>query len=158
MLNSTQITIAGNATADPELRFTPSGVAVASLNVAVNARKFNNVSKAWEDGDATFWRVNVWRDMAENLVESVRRGDRVIVVGRIETRTWENAEGEARSAIEIVADDVAASCAFATMRVTRVPRHTQPAAEDEQNEPTAAAAPAKRDPRRPSTRRPARTA
>lgn len=112
-MSGTQITIVGNLTADPELRFTPSGAAVASFNVAVNERKYNKDTGQWEDGGATYWKCNVWRGMAENLAESLTKGDNVIVVGTVQDRSFEGKDGEKRTVKEIEVAEVGPSLRFA---------------------------------------------
>lgn len=123
MRNATEITIVGNLTSDPELRFTPSGQAVANVSVVVNTRKYNKQTQEWTDGEPTFWRCNIWRQYAENVAESLRRGMRVILSGRIETRSWEDRQtGEKRTANEIVVDEIGASLAYAMVTVNKVER------------------------------------
>src|SRR5690349_18519252 len=129
MRNATEITIIGNLTADPELRFTPSGAAVANFSVVVNTRRFDKRTSEWTDAEPTFWRCNLWRQPAENLAESLTRGMRVVVVGQIETRTWEDrTTGEKRTANEIRVDDIGASLAFATVKVSKVDRSSRTSA------------------------------
>lgn len=119
---STPITIVGNLTGDPELRFTPSGAAVANFSVASNERKFDRDKNEWVDGDSTFWRVNAWRGLAENVAESFARGDRVIVVGKAKQRSFETKEGEKRTVIEVEAEEVAGSVKYATAKMTKASR------------------------------------
>lgn len=121
-LNSAQVILCGNATADPELRFTPSGAAVANFRIACNDRKFNRQTNEWEDGDTAFVNVTVWRQTAENVAESVQRGQRVVVVGRLKTRQYETREGEKRISVECDADEVAVSLRNATAKVTKMTR------------------------------------
>jgi single-strand DNA-binding protein len=111
------ITIVGNLTDDPELRFTPNGAAVASFRVAVTPRV--REGDAWKDGETSFFRVNAWRSMAENVAESCGKGARVTVVGRLRSRSWETPEGERRSVVEIEADEVGASLKFAQASLTK---------------------------------------
>jgi single-strand DNA-binding protein len=111
-------TIVGNATRDPELKFTNTGIAVASFGVAVNDRKFNKATNEWED-DPSFFEVTCWKELAENVAETVARGTRVVVVGRLKWRQWENKDGETRSKVEIVADEVGPGLRWATAVVTR---------------------------------------
>lgn len=123
MRNATEITIIGNLTTDPELRFTPSGAAVANFSVVVNTRRFDKRTNEWTDAEPTFWRCTLWRQPAENLAESLTRGMRVILTGRIESRTWEDRQtGEKRTALEIQVDEIGASLAFATIKVSKVDR------------------------------------
>jgi single-strand DNA-binding protein len=110
-------TIVGNLVEDPELRFTASGIAVANMRVAVTQRIQQDGE--WRDGDTSFLRVNVWRGQAEHLADSLSKGDRVMVTGRLRQRTWETPEGDKRSVAEIEADEVGASLKFATARVER---------------------------------------
>jgi single-strand DNA-binding protein len=110
-------TIVGNLVEDPELRFTSSGIAVANMRVAVTQRIQQDGE--WRDGDTSFLRVNVWRGQAEHLADSLAKGNRVMVTGRLRQRTWETPEGEKRSVTEIEADEVGASLKFATAKVER---------------------------------------
>jgi single-strand DNA-binding protein len=110
-------TIVGNLVDDPELRFTSSGIAVANMRVAVTQRIQQDGE--WRDGDTSFLRVNVWRGQAEHLADSLSKGDRVMVTGRLRQRTWETPEGEKRSVTEIEADEVGASLKFAIAKVER---------------------------------------
>ncbi len=100
MAGDTVITIIGNLTADPELRFTPSGAAVANFTVASTPRMFDRQSNEWKDGETLFMRCSVWRDAAENVAESLQRGMRVIVAGRLKSRSYETKEGEKRTVVE----------------------------------------------------------
>lgn len=108
------ITITGNCTRDPELRFTPSGTAVANFGVAVNRRWQNRQTQEWEEA-VSFFDVTVWQQLAENVAESIQKGSRVIVTGRLDQRSWETQDGDKRSKVEIVADDVAPSLKWATV-------------------------------------------
>ncbi|MDE0928301.1 MAG: single-stranded DNA-binding protein [Acidimicrobiales bacterium] len=110
------VTVIGNITRDPELRFTPSGAAVANFGLAWNRR-----TKSGED-ITSFFDVTCWSELGENVAESLTKGNRVIVYGRLEQRSWENQEGERRSKVEIIADEVAPSLRWATAEVTRTPR------------------------------------
>lgn len=112
------VTITGNATREPELRFTPSGQAVANFGVAVNRRWQNRQTQEWEEA-VSFFDVTAWAQLAENVAETVAKGTRVTVSGRLDQRSWENQEGEKRSKVEIVADDVAISLRWATAEVMR---------------------------------------
>jgi single-strand DNA-binding protein len=129
---STSISIVGNLTADPELRFTASGKAVASLRVAVSERR-KAADGTWEDGDATFWKVTVWDRLAEHVGDSLAKGQRVIVVGRVSSRTYETREGEKRTDYEITADAVGPDLKWDTVKVSKAskggPKAT-PAADD----------------------------
>ncbi len=112
------VTITGNATREPELRFTPSGQAVANFGVAVNRRWQNRQTQEWEES-VSFFDVTCWATLAENVAESVAKGTRVTVAGRLDQRSWETQEGDKRSKVEIVADDVAVSLRWATADVMR---------------------------------------
>ena len=122
MANDNVITIVGNLTDDPELRYTPNGVAVTNMRVAVNRRMFNKESNAWDDKLDGYFTVNVWRDHAENVAESLKRGTRVLVTGRLISRSYENKEGETRWVTEIEADEVCPSLRWATAKVSKVNR------------------------------------
>lgn len=118
MSNGNSVTLVGNITRDPELRFTPSGQATASFGLAVNRRWQDRQSGEWQEA-TSFFDVVCWREMAENASESLSRGSRVIVTGRLEQRSWENQEGEKRSKIEVVADDIGPSLRWATAAITK---------------------------------------
>ena len=121
MASDNCITLVGNITDDPELRFTPSGSAVANFTVAVN-RRFKNQQGGWEDKLDGFFKCNCWRDMAENVAESLQKGMRVMVVGRLQQRSWDDQEGNKRSAFEIQVDEVGPSLRWATASVTKSQR------------------------------------
>ncbi len=123
MSNGNSVTLVGNITRDPELRFTPSGQANASFGLAVNRRWQDRQSGEWQEV-TSFFDVVCWREMAENVSESLGRGARVVVTGRLEQRSWENQEGERRSKIEVVADDVGPSLRWATATVTKNERRS----------------------------------
>ena len=118
MANGNNVTIIGNCTRDPELRFTPSGMAVATFGVAVNRRWQNRSTNEWEEA-VSFFDVTAWQQLAENVAESVQKGTRVIVTGRLDQRSWETQDGEKRSKIEIVADEIGPSLRYATAQVVR---------------------------------------
>lgn len=122
MFGDTQITIAGNLVDDPELRFTPAGQPVARFRIASTPRFRDNASGEWKDGDSLFLTVNVWRQAAENVAESLTRGTRAIVSGRLRQRSYETKEGEKRTVYEIEADEVGPSLKNASAKVTRVSR------------------------------------
>lgn len=122
MAGETPITIVGNLTSDPELRFTPSGAAVASFTVASTPRTFDRTSNEWKDGEALFLRCSVWRQAAENVAESLTRGSRVIVSGRLRQRSFETKEGEKRTVIEVEVDEIGPSLRYATAKVNRAQR------------------------------------
>ena len=113
------VTLIGNLTDDPELRFTANGVAVGSFRLAVTQRRYDQQAGTWKDGETSFVRVNIWRDQAEHVADSLGKGDRAVVVGRLRTRTWETPEGEKRQVTEVDADEVAPSLRFATAKVER---------------------------------------
>jgi len=118
----TTITIAGNLTADPELRYTASGAGVASFTVASTPRSYNKQTQAWEDGQALFLRCNVWRQVAENVAESLTRGSRVLVTGTLKQRSFETKEGEKRTVIELDVEEIGPSLKYATAKVQKVSR------------------------------------
>jgi single-strand DNA-binding protein len=118
MANGNNISIVGNITRDPELRFTPTGQATATFGVAVNRRWQNRQTQEWEEA-TSFFDVVCWREMAENASESLSRGSRVIVTGRLEQRSWETQDGDKRSKVEIVADEIGPSLRWATAQVTK---------------------------------------
>jgi single-strand DNA-binding protein len=122
----TQVTIVGNLTADPELRFTPSGAAVATFAIAESSRVKENGE--WKDGPATFWRCEIWNDAAENLAESLKRGMRVIAVGETHQRTFETKAGESRTVTEVKVSEIGPSLKWATARPEKALRSTKPAA------------------------------
>lgn len=115
----TPITLVGNIVADPELRFTPSGAAVANFRVASTPRRFNSQTNQWEDGEALFLTCNVWRQAAENVAESLQKGMRVIVTGRLRQRSYETREGEKRTTFELDVDEIGPSLRYATAQVTK---------------------------------------
>jgi single-strand DNA-binding protein len=114
--------VIGNLTADPELRFTPSGAAVANFTVASTPRTFDRASGEWKDGEALFLRCNIWRQAAENVAESLTRGMRVIVSGRLRQRSFETREGEKRTVIELEVDEIGPSLRYATAKVNKANR------------------------------------
>ena len=121
------IIITGNLTRDPELRFTPSGQATTSFGIAVNRRWLNRDDNTWEES-TSFFDVVAWRELAENATESLARGTRVTVTGRLEQRSWETPEGQKRSKVEINAEDIATSLRWATAEVTKTERKAPEAA------------------------------
>lgn len=122
MAGETVITVVGNLVDDPELRFTPSGAAVANFRIASTPRTFDKNSNEWKDGDALFLSCSVWRQAAENVAESLQRGMRVIVQGRLKARTYETREGEKRTVFEIEVEEVGPALKYATAKVTRTTR------------------------------------
>jgi len=126
MAGETVITVVGNLTADPELRFTQAGAAVASFTVASTPRFFDKASGEWKDGDALFLRCNLWRQPAENVAESLTRGSRVLVSGRLRQRSFETKEGEKRTVMELEVDEIGPSLRYATAKVIKVSRGQGP--------------------------------
>ncbi len=122
MAGETPITVIGNLTADPELRFTPSGAAVANFTVASTPRTFDKQTNEWKDGEALFLNCSVWRQAAENVAESLVRGSRVIVSGRLKARSYETREGEKRTVFEIDVDEIGPSLKYATAKVNKTQR------------------------------------
>jgi single-strand DNA-binding protein len=122
MAGETTVTVVGNLTADPELRFTPSGAAVASFTIASTPRTFDRTSNEWKDGDALFLRCSIWRQAAENVAESLQRGMRVVAQGRLKQRSFETREGEKRTVVEMDVDEVGPSLRYATAKVNRTQR------------------------------------
>jgi single-strand DNA-binding protein len=116
------ITVVGNLVADPELRFTPSGAAVANFRVASTPRVLDKATNEWKDGESLFITCNVWRQYAENVAESLTKGMRVIVTGRLKQRSYETREGEKRTVVELDVDDVGPALKSATAKVNRVQR------------------------------------
>jgi single-strand DNA-binding protein len=123
MANGNTVTIVGNITRDPELRYTPSGQSNTRFGVAVNRRWQDRSSGEWQEA-TSFFDVVCWRDLAENVSESLGKGSRVMVTGRLEQRTWETKEGDRRNVVEIIADDVGPSLRFATAKVERNERRS----------------------------------
>jgi single-strand DNA-binding protein len=119
MAGDTILTIIGNLTADPELRFTPAGAAVANFTVASTPRTFNRATGEWEDGEALFMRCTIWRQAAENVAESLTRGARVVVQGRLQQRSFQTQEGEKRTVMELTVDEIGPSLRYATAKVTK---------------------------------------
>lgn len=119
MSGETTITLIGNVVSDPELRFTPAGAAVCKFRIASTPRKFDKQTNAWTDGEPLFLGASVWRQQAENVAESITKGARVVVVGRLTQRSYEDREGVKRTVYEIEADEVAVSLRNATAKVTK---------------------------------------
>ncbi len=122
MAGETVITVVGNLVDDPELRFTPSGAAVANFRIASTPRTFDRQSNEWKDGDALFLSCSVWRQAAENVAESLTKGMRVVVQGRLKQRSYETREGEKRTVVELDVEEVGPSLKYATAKVARVQR------------------------------------
>jgi single-strand DNA-binding protein len=119
MAGETIITVVGNLTSDPELRYTQNGLAVANFTIASTPRNFDRQSNEWKDGEALFLRASVWRDFAEHVAGSLAKGSRVIATGRLKQRSYETREGEKRTAIELEVDEIGPSLRYATAQVTR---------------------------------------
>ena len=122
MAGDTTITVVGNLTDDPELRFTPSGAAVAKFRIASTPRFMDKASGQWKDGEALFLACNIWREAAEHVAESLSRGSRVIVTGRLRQRSYETREGEKRTVIELEVDEIGPSLRYATAKVQKAVR------------------------------------
>jgi single-strand DNA-binding protein len=124
------LTVIGNLVADPELRFTPGGVAVTNFRVASTPRIYDRAASEWKDGETTFLSCSVWRDQAERVAESLTRGSRVIVQGKLKQRSFETREGEKRTVVEMQVDEVGPSLLYATAKVTKAIRSTAPTVAD----------------------------
>ncbi|MDI1461687.1 single-stranded DNA-binding protein [Catellatospora sp. KI3] len=122
MAGETTITVIGNLTDDPELRFTPSGAAVAKFRIASTPRTLDRASGEWKDGEPLFLQCSVWRQVAENVAESLQRGSRVIVSGRLRQRSYETKEGEKRTVFELEVDEIGPSLRYATAKVQKMSR------------------------------------
>ncbi|KJR10472.1 single-stranded DNA-binding protein [Gordonia sihwensis] len=125
MAGDTTITVIGNLTADPELRFTASGAPVANFTVASTPRTYDRQTNEWKDGEALFLRCSIWRDPAENVTESLKKGTRVIVQGNLKQRSYETREGEKRTVVELEVLEIGPSLRYATAKVTRTPNKGQ---------------------------------
>lgn len=149
MPNETQLTITGNATADPDIRFTANGAAVCNFTVASTPRYFDKQSGQWKDQETLFLKCNCWRQLAENVSETITRGMRILVQGRLKQRSFETRDGEKRTVIELDVDDIGPSLRNATAKVNKVDRHgapQSPPANDPWNSATAASAGFHEDP------------
>ncbi|MDS0140457.1 MULTISPECIES: single-stranded DNA-binding protein [unclassified Amycolatopsis] len=124
MAGETMVTVVGNLTSDPDLRFTPGGSAVANFTVASTPRVFDRGSGSWRDGDALFLRCSLWREYAENVAESLVRGARVIAHGRLRQRSYDTKEGEKRTVVELEVEEIGPSLRYATAKVTKAVRAT----------------------------------
>ena len=122
MAGETLITVVGNLTSDPELRFTPSGSAVANFTIASTPRTFDRQSNEWKDGETLFLRASVWREAAENVAETLTKGTRVVAQGRLKSRSYDTKEGEKRTVMELEVDEVGPSLRYASAKVTRTQR------------------------------------
>jgi single-strand DNA-binding protein len=125
-VSDNQVTLTGNLTDDPELRFTPNGVAVANFRLAVDQRVWD--TDGWKDGESSYFRVNVWRDQAEYVSRSLHKGARCVVVGRLKSRSWETPEGQRRSAVEVDAEEVGMSMRFSPVAAKDAEPAAEPAA------------------------------
>jgi single-strand DNA-binding protein len=141
MSGETVITVVGNLTGDPELRFTPSGAAVASFTIASTPRSFDRASNEWNDGETLFLRCSIWRQAAEHASESLTRGTRVIAQGRLKQRSYDTSEGEKRTVVELDVEEVGPSLRYATAKITRSQRASDEAPADDPwtQEPVSAA-------------------
>lgn len=128
MAGETTLTVIGNLTNDPELRFVPSGAPVANFTIASTPRTFDRNSNEWKDGDTLFLRASIWKEVAENVVESLTKGMRVIASGRLKSRSYDTKEGEKRTVIEFEIDEIGPSLKSATAKVNRTQRNGEPAA------------------------------
>ncbi|MHA7275897.1 single-stranded DNA-binding protein [Arthrobacter sp. HLT1-21] len=122
MAGETLITVVGNLTSDPELRFTPSGSAVANFTIASTPRTFDRQSNEWKDGETLFLRASVWREAAENVAETLTKGTRVVAQGRLKSRSYDTKEGEKRTVMELEVDEIGPSLRYASAKVTRTQR------------------------------------
>ena len=137
MSNETIITVVGNLTSDPELRYTQSGVAVANLTIASTPRTFDKASNEWKDGDTLFLRASVWRDFAEHVASTLTKGTRVIAQGRLKQRSYETSEGEKRTSIELELEEIGPSLRYATATVSRAAAGSGPSGPSNATTPTA---------------------
>ncbi|MFD0545638.1 single-stranded DNA-binding protein [Streptomyces mexicanus] len=122
-VGETPLTVVGNLTEDPELRYTPSGAAMAKFTVASTPRSYDKTTGQWQDGTAMFLRCTAWRDLAEHVADSLTKGARVVVTGRLRQHNWQTDQGENRSMLALEVDDIGPSLRFATAKVTRVQRN-----------------------------------
>jgi len=137
-MNETALTIIGSLTADPELRFTPAGIAVANFTVASNARRFDKATNGYVDAEPIFLRCTAWRTTAENVAESLTRGARVIVTGNLKSNSYETRDGEKRTSLELTVTEVGASLLWATVKITKADRTGAPVgkpADDDETPP-----------------------
>ncbi len=137
MAGETVITVIGNLTADPELRYTQNGIAVANFTIASTPRTFDRASGEWKDGEALFMRASVWREFAEHVASSLTKGARVVASGRLRQRSYETKEGEKRTSIELEVDEVGPSLRYATAQVQRQSSGSKSVAGDSWNAPAA---------------------
>ncbi len=127
MANETTLTLVGNLTDEPDLRFTPSGVALCKFSIAATPRLYDQASGQWKDGDPMFMTCTAWRQLAENAAESLAKGARVVVTGRLKLARWETPEGEKRQAHQLDIEDIGASMKYATVKVQKLARKTDAA-------------------------------
>ena len=138
MSGETTLTVIGNLTSDPELRYTSGGLAVANFTIASTPRNFDRASNEWKDGEALFLRASCWREFAEHVASSLTKGTRVVVQGRLRQRSYETKEGEKRTSMELEVDEIGPSLRYATAQLVRAPRDgSRPA--QQQSEPALAA-------------------
>ena len=142
MSGETLVTVVGNLTAAPELRYTQSGLAVANFTIASTPRSFDRASNEWKDGDPLFLRASVWREFAEHVASSLTKGSRVIAQGRLVQRSFETKDGEKRTSIELQVDEIGPSLRYATAQVTRATSGGAPTASPPTSEPWSSPAPA----------------
>lgn len=145
MAGETIITVVGNLTDDPELKFTPSGAAVANFTVASTPRTFDRQTNEWKDGDALFLRCAAWRQLAENVAESLQKGQRVVVTGALRVRQFERQDGSKGTSVELNVDEVGPSLRYATAKVTKVSRSGNSGGGDWGGQPAQQSAPASND-------------
>jgi len=141
MAGETVITVVGNLTSDPELRYTQNGLAVANFTIASTPRSFDRAANDWKDGEALFLRASVWREFAEHVAGSLTKGSRVIATGRLKQRSYETKEGEKRTSIELEIDEIGPSLRYATASITRAQSSRGGSPAGAVDEPWAAAAP-----------------
>jgi len=136
MSNETIVTVVGNLTADPELRFAPSGAAVASFTIASTPRAFDRVAGAWTDGETLFLRCSLWRQAAQHAADGLARGTRVIACGRLRQRSYQTGDGEARTVIELQVEEIGPSIRYARVQVTPAPHHPDEHGQEPDDEPS----------------------
>ncbi|MEU7827324.1 single-stranded DNA-binding protein [Catellatospora sp. NPDC049133] len=122
MANETTLTLVGNLTADPELRYTPAGAALCKFTVASTPRNYDKATSEWKDGDPLFMNCSAWRELAENIAESLHKGSRVVVTGRLKLNRWKTPEGETRQAMQLDVEEVGPSLRYATAQVKKLTR------------------------------------
>ncbi|WP_431894647.1 single-stranded DNA-binding protein [Nonomuraea sp. bgisy101] len=142
MSGETTITLIGNLTNDPEIRYTQNGTAVAGFTIASSSRTYNKQVEQWQDGEALFMRCSAWRDLADHVCESLTRGTRVIATGRLKMRSFETSDGDKRTVIEMAVDEIGPSLRFATAKPQKAARASRNGHENGMNDPWANATPA----------------